>query len=85
MCGPETYCLVCNLVAPAKPGDKSLVTVIKEHYSPQPSIIVQHFKFRSRYRKQGELIACYIANLRQIAKFCEFKDALYDMLRSWCE
>ena len=84
VCGLETYSLACHLVAPAKPGDKPFeepVTAIKKHYSPQPSIIIQHFKFHSRYHKQGESIACYIADLRQIAKFCEFKDALNDMLR----
>ena len=81
MCGPETYSLACNLVAPAKPGDKPFEELVTEHYSPQPSIIVQRFKFHSRYRKQGESIVCYIADLRQIAKLCEFKDALNDMLR----
>ena len=82
--GPEVYALVCNLVAPSKPGDKSyddLVAVIKKHYSPTPSVIVQRFKFNSRIRKEGESIANYVADLCHIAKHCDFENALDDMLR----
>ena len=54
--GPEVYSLACNLVAPGKPGDKSyddLMALIKKHYSPTPSIIVQRYKFHTRVRNQG--------------------------------
>ena len=82
--GPEVYSLACNLVAPNKPGDKSyddLVALIKNHYSPAPSIIVQRYKFHTRVRKQGESAANFVADLRSIAKYCEFGDVLDDMLR----
>ena len=48
--GPEVYSLACNLVAPDKPGDKlydDLVALIKKHYSPAPSIIVQRYNFHT--------------------------------------
>ena len=48
------YSLVRNLVGPAKPGDKTfaeLVKILKEHFNPKPSEIVQWFKFNSRHRK----------------------------------
>ena len=82
--GPEVYSLACNLVAPDKPGDKlydDLVALIKKHYSPLPSIIVQWYKFHTRVRNQGESIANFVADLHNIAKHCEFNDALDDMLR----
>ena len=45
--GPRVYKLLCSLLSPDKPGQKSfseLVEVLKAHYSPKPSIIVQRFK-----------------------------------------
>ena len=48
--GPEVYLLACNLVVPDKPGDKlydDLVALIKKHYSPAPSIIVQRYNFHT--------------------------------------
>ena len=84
LAGPEVYLLACNLVAPDKSGDKSyddLVALIKKHYSPKPSIIIQRYKFHTRVHNQGESIANFVADLRNIAKHCEFNDALDDMLR----
>ena len=81
--GPEVYSLACNLVAPDKPGDKSyddLVALIKKHYSPTPSIIIQRYKFHTRVRNQGESIANFVVDLHNTAKHCEFNDALDDML-----
>ena len=52
--GSQTYSLARNLVSPAKPGDKTfaeLVKILKEHFNPKPSEIVQWFKFNSRHRK----------------------------------
>ena len=48
--GVETYQLMRNLIAPAKPTGKSfdqLVKLVKEHHNPAPSVILQHFKFAS--------------------------------------
>ena len=44
--GSQTYSLARNLVSPAKPGDKTfaeLVKILKEHFNPKPSEIVQRF------------------------------------------
>ena len=41
-----TYWLIRNLVAPAKPTDKSfddIVELVRDHYTPKPSAIVQQF------------------------------------------
>ena len=44
LCGAGTYSLLRNLVAPAKPSDKSydeLVRVMNEHQNPKLSVIVE--------------------------------------------
>ena len=43
-CGAPTYQLIQNLVAPGKPTDKTfsqIVTLVRDHHQPRPSIIVQ--------------------------------------------
>ncbi len=56
-----------NLLSPDKPGDKSfseLVELLKKHYNPTPSEIVQRFKFNSQNRQPNETVADYVAVLR---------------------
>ena len=82
--GPSTYKLLKSLLAPEKPGDKpykDLVKKLTEHFNPTPSEIVQRFKFHGRFRKQGESVATYVAELRCLAEFCNFGSTLEDMLR----
>ena len=48
--GAETYQLMRNLTAPAKPTENSfdkLVKLVKEHHNSAPSMILQRFKFAS--------------------------------------
>ena len=57
--GAETYSLLKNLVAPAKPSDKSydeLIRVMNEHQNPKPSVIMERYKFNKRDRQPGESI-----------------------------
>ena len=44
-------------------------------------ITVYCFKFHSRFRKQGESIQHYVAELRCLSEHCDFKDQLGDMIR----
>ncbi len=84
-CGAPTYRILRSLVAPDKPTDKTyqdLVKLLKDHFSPKPSVIVQRFNFNSRSRKAGESVAQYVAELRRLTEFCEFSSAtINDMLR----
>ena len=83
--GDGTYKLLSSLLAPTKPGEKSfddLVTVLKNHFSPVPSEIMERFKFNTRFRKPGESIATYVSELRSIAKNCNYGDTLETMLRN---
>ena len=46
VCGSKTYKLMCDLLAPAKQGEKSyqeLVKLTQDHLAPKPSEIVQRF------------------------------------------
>ena len=82
-CGAKTYKLM-NLVAPGKPTKKSfaeLVNIVKNHLNPRPSSIVYRFKFNCRFRKQGETIQQYVAELRSLSEHCDFRDQLEEMLR----
>ena len=83
-CGLDTYQLIKSLLAPAKPTDKSfqeLVQLVKDHHEPKPSVIVQRYHFNSRVQKQGETVAVYVAELRQLTQHCEFGTILNDMLQ----
>ncbi len=81
--GVSTYSLLRSLLCPEKPGDKTyneLVSVLKSHYNPKPSEIVQRFKLNSRTRKDGETVADYVAELKKLAQHCEYGATLPQML-----
>lgn len=82
--GAQTYSLMRNLLSPEKPGDKTfaqLVTLLKNHFNPKPSEIVQRFKFDSRMRRPTESVAEYVAELRKLAQDCNYGETLPQMLR----
>ena len=82
--GPKVYKLLCSLLSPVKPVEKSLaqlVAVLNSHYSPKPSVIVERYRFHSRFRKSGESVVTFVSELRSLAKNCNFGPSLDDMLR----
>ncbi len=82
--GVSTYSLLRSFLCPEKPGDKTyneLVSVLKSHYNPKPSEIVQRFKLNSRTWKDGETVADYVAELKKLAQHCEYGATLPQMLR----
>ena len=81
--GRSSYTLLRNLIAPAKPADKTfkeLVEVLSKYYSPQPTEVMQRFRFNSRSRKEGESITDYVTELRRLAEFCNYGET-DEMLR----
>lgn len=75
MIGPTAFKLLRNTISPEKPEDKTfeqLVEAMKCHHNPTPSEIVQRYRFNSRFRKEGETIARYLAELRALAEFCNY-------------
>ena len=44
VCGASTYQMICNLVSPQKPSEKTfdeLVKLVQEHHQPLPPVTVQ--------------------------------------------
>uniref|UniRef100_A0AAV2LW61 Retrotransposon gag domain-containing protein n=1 Tax=Knipowitschia caucasica TaxID=637954 RepID=A0AAV2LW61_KNICA len=69
--GASTYSLMRNLLSPEKPKEKTyhqLVVLLKNHFDPKPSEIVQRYKFDSRSRNQNESVMDYVAELRRLAQ-----------------
>ena len=84
-CGVNTYTIIWNLLAPDLPSTKSfdeIVAAAGKHFNPKPSSIVQQFQFNSRSRKEGESVADFVAQLKQLSEHCQFGDSLNDMLRN---
>ncbi|KAK2858314.1 hypothetical protein Q7C36_006233 [Tachysurus vachellii] len=83
--GNQTCSLLRNLLSPVKPGTKTfgeLVDLLKEHFNPKPSEIVQRFKFNSRSRDEGENSAItFYSVLRKLAHDCNYGEKLTEMLR----
>ncbi|XP_039543047.1 uncharacterized protein K02A2.6-like [Pimephales promelas] len=82
--GPQTYSVMRNILSPTKPSEKTfqqLVTLLKNHFNPQPSEIVQRFRFDSRMKKPTETVTEYVAELRRLAQDCNYGATLDQMLR----
>ena len=82
--GGKTYDLLRNLLSPTDPKDKTfdeLVEALKGHFEPKPLVIAEHFHFHKRNQAAGESVAQFIAELRRLARHCEFKTFLEEALR----
>ena len=77
------YELLWNLLAPAKPNDKTyteLVGILKEHHSSKPSEMVQRFWINLWFSSaRGVSIHLCVGDMLS----CKFGTALEDMLRDW--
>ena len=82
--GGKTYALLRNLLSPTDPKTKSfdeIVAALKEHYEPKPLVIAERFHFHKRNQAAGESVAEFVAELRRLARHCEFKTFLEEALR----
>ena len=82
--GSSNHSLLRSISAPQGLKDKSyseLVKLLRDHFSPAPSEIVQRFKFNSCGRKPGESVATFMANLRAASEHCNYGESLELMLR----
>lgn len=83
-CGTRTFTLLLDLLKPASPHDRSLdelFTVLRAHYSPAPSLMMERFRFNNRNRRKGETVNDFVAALRGLATNCSFGDQLDSLLR----
>ena len=82
--GANTYGLMKDILAPAKPHSKSfaeLTSVLKSHLSPEPITIAERFRFYKRDQGESESISDYIAVLKRLSSKCRFGLFLDDALR----
>ena len=83
-CGVSTYSTIRCLAALTKPMDleySALLESTKKHFNPEPSVIMQRYKFNSRNQKLDESISTYVVELCNLTEFCDFGDSINDMLR----
>ena len=77
--GGKTYALLSDLLAPAKPADKSLKELkeaVQTHFEPKLVVIVERFQFHQRNQEPGESVVKYEAELWRRAASCKFGDYL---------
>ncbi|XP_063542080.1 uncharacterized protein K02A2.6-like [Cydia strobilella] len=82
--GDQCYELMTNLASPKKPSEltfKNLVALVQKHLKPKPSIMAERYRFRLRRQAAGESISQYVAELKKLARTCDFKETLADNLR----
>ncbi|KRY17328.1 Transposon Tf2-9 polyprotein [Trichinella patagoniensis] len=82
-CGSALFKLMESLLSPAKPVERSfdeIISVLNDHFAPQPSEIVNRHIFYQHKQQPGETVAEFIADLRRLAQGCNFLD-LETMLR----
>ena len=48
-----------------------IVEAVQAHYNPKPVITVQWYKFNRRTHREGERIANFVEELRQLATDCK--------------
>jgi hypothetical protein len=85
-CGDATYRRIKDVLFPHAPTDvpfKDICTAMSMHLQPEPSEIVQRFRFNTRVRQPHETISTYVTQLKRLAQHCNFgdNDRLKEMTR----
>ena len=83
-CGATTYRLIKDVIAPQAPTEVSfddIVAKMTAHCQPPPSEIMQRYRFNTRVRQSHKTVSAYIAQLKQLAEYCNFGTTLPEMLR----
>ena len=57
-----------------------IVAALSEHYEPKPLVIAERFHFHKRNQAASETVVEFIAELRWLARHCEFKTFLEEAL-----
>lgn len=82
--GGKLYSLLRDLTFPDKPATKQfdeLTKLLSDHLSPKPLKAAERFRFDKRDQKEGESIQDYVAQLRKLSLYCDFKGELKDKLK----
>ena len=84
VCDLATYKLFRTLAAPAKPSEieyADLLKLMKEHVTPKPTVMVEHFRFHFRSQQPGETVTAFVSELRRLSEHCKFEDFREEILR----
>ena len=82
--GRSTYALLRNLLQPSLLKDttfEDITEILKKHYQPALSVIAEQSKFHKRTQTEGESVAEYVAQLKQLSTHCQFEAYLDDASR----
>ncbi|UYV67442.1 hypothetical protein LAZ67_5000618 [Cordylochernes scorpioides] len=82
--GSKTYGVLKNLCSPILPKNKTfdnLIDILKRHFSPKRSIVVERFIFFKRMQLKEESISDYLVEIKRLASSCNFGNFLEDSLR----
>ncbi|UYV82062.1 K02A2.6-like, partial [Cordylochernes scorpioides] len=82
--GSKTYGVLKNLCSPILPKNKTfddLIDILKRHFSPKRSIVVERFIFLKRMQLKEESISDYLVEIKRLASSCNFGNFLEDSLR----
>ena len=64
-----------------KPACEALKAALSDHFVTQPLLLAQRYRFHKPEQKEGETVVQFIAELRSLARSCEFDNALQSSLR----
>ena len=81
--GDTTFKLLETLSAPSSVADKTLLELqhlLTDHFTPKCLVIAERYRFWSRNQLASELYHDYVAELRKLARSCDFDDGLDDAL-----
>ena len=81
--GGKTYGLLKSLTAPEAPSSFTFVQLtdlLRNHFNPKPLVIAERFRFYKSNQLE-ETVSQYAADLRRLARHCEFGTFLPDALR----
>lgn len=71
VCVPRTYQLIKSLLAPDNLATKTfreIVELMKNHFQPKPSQIMEQFNFHPRDSMEGETMAMYVTELKKLSE-----------------
>lgn len=85
-CGDAAYRRIKDVLSPQAPTAVSYEEIcgtLATHFQPEPSEIVQQFRFNTRTRQPHESVATYVTQLKRMAEPCNFGDErrLNEMIR----
>ena len=72
------------MLSPTKPDEKTfeeLSKLVQDHLNPEPSEVIQRYKFHSKVRSHGQSVSEFVAELRELSEKCKFGDQLEDFFK----